>query len=502
MGLVLFRVEGNTQIGAGHLVRCLALADNLRAMSQDVIFVGRLREGSLDRLVERAGFRWISLPEVTAQRQVVPAGAVDSDDAADTIAVIRSLERSVDWLVVDHYGIDIRWETDLRPVVGKILVIDDLANRQHDCDILLDQNFADGADGRYSGLVPQSARQMLGPRYALLRPQFLESRIARAEASARIGRVVVAFGGADPLNATGRVLESMLDIDIGYVVVDVVIGAASPHREALAQLVPRARSVAIHFHSDVANMAGMWAGADLAIGAGGISNWERLCVGVPSLVLSVAENQVPSATALGRAGYCLYLGRLDDVSNSSIGAAIVTLISSATLRSHFSRASARLVDGKGAERVATELTAPVISFRLATESDATMIYGWRNAEEVRKFSRDTRSISWEDHSAWLKKSVVLDDRIVLIAECDSNPSGVLRFDLFENSAEVSIYLSPAVVGRGIGSSVLSEGVRWFRARFPEVKRLRAEIRPENERSARAFAIAGFRHSLDYYEADL
>jgi RimJ/RimL family protein N-acetyltransferase len=220
------------------------------------------------------------------------------------------------------------------------------------------------------------------------------------------------------------------------------------------------------------------------------------------LILSLADNQAPGALALGAAGHCLYLGRLEEVTDDQIGAAIATLLTSATLRLSLARSAANLVDGAGAMRVAAELVAPAIALRRATAADARMAFAWRNAEENRRYSRNTRLIPLDEHLAWFEQTLALEDRILLIAESEGMPIGVLRYDLQGNAAEVSVYLSPTHHGLGAGRRILREGSSWIKAHYPGVSRLLAEIMPGNDRSARAFAAAGYHHSIDRYEAAL
>lgn len=503
MGTIAIRVDGNSEVGAGHLIRCLALAAQLRALSREVIFIGREGKGSLSHLVEMAGFRWINLDTCRHNSTSHLDVFEEEDDAKTTLCAIEQLSSNVDWMIVDHYGIGIHWERTLRKAVRKVLVIDDLANRQHDCDILLDQNFVENANTRYMALVPPGTRLLIGPRYALLRSQFIErAHSSQKRKYNKVRKIVVSFGGADLPNATGRVLQAIARLDLSDVCIDVIIGAANPHSETLKIASKLFLPGQVRLHVDIDNMAELLDEADIAIGAGGVSNWERFCLGVPSLVITLAENQVAGARALGCAGYCLYIGRLDQITDDQIAAAISVLVTSDSLRSSLFYSSARLVDGAGAIRVAAELAAKQICLRRAVMSDAYITHEWRNANESRRYSRDSRTIPFDEHLIWFEKSLSSGERVLLIAESNGEPVGVLRYDLRDGTAETSIYLAPDKYGQGIGQRVLREGCLWLKSNTPGISRVVADVKAENSRSAHAFLAAGFKHVIDRFEATL
>jgi len=230
----------------------------------------------------------------------VPAGSPrldPADDARQTAA----LSGSVDWLVVDHYEIDRRWERAMRPACRRLMVIDDLVDRPHDCDILLDQTFGRQPD-EYDALTPDECRVLAGTRYALLRPEFAAGRpsaLARRAAGEGIDHVLVSMGGFDPENRTHDVLETLADTPYARrLTVTVVVGADS----AVSPNPLRGRFRKLDIRQQVANMAELMAAADLAIGAGGTTSWERCCMGLPSLVCVLADNQRDIARQLAAAG--------------------------------------------------------------------------------------------------------------------------------------------------------------------------------------------------------
>lgn len=355
-GSVVFRADASLQIGNGHVMRCLTLADALKRQGARTVFIGRRQHGDLLDLLGRHGHEVLVLPQLTAP---VARGDVDAlahaswlgvdwqTDAADTLCVIG--QDVFDWLVVDHYAIDHRWERLLRPHCRHLMAIDDLADRRHDCDLLLDQNLGRVRDD-YASLVPAEATLLLGPAYALLRPEFASLRtlsLSRREVP-ESAALLVTMGGVDKDNVTADVLKVLASIELPESLrIEVVLGPHAPHLaevKALAAEMPRPARV---FAGD-ADMAGLMAECDLAIGAAGSTAWERCCLGLPSLQYVLADNQLSIATALERAGaaFTVTTARLPE----ALRAFLTDEGAAERVRCMSSRASA-LTDGQGVSKV-------------------------------------------------------------------------------------------------------------------------------------------------------
>jgi len=357
---ILIRADTSTSIGTGHVMRCLTLANALARKGVGVSFICREHEGNLCDLIEEQGFtvHRLPAPESSFEADATPAhaawlGAAWQEDARQTGAVIRTLGIKPTWLVVDHYGLDYRWEEALRPLVGRIFVIDDLADRAHDCDLLLDQNLFADMQTRYAGKVPADCRLLLGPEYALLQPIYAElhDRIPPREGPVR--RILISFGGADSENLTGRALAAFLSLNRPDIEVDVVISGSSPYVHETRDQV--AGHDNIHLHSNLPTLAPLMARADLAIGAAGTTSWERLCLGLPAVVVTLAENQRPIAAELHRLGLVRWLGHKDEVSEQSIRQALAKLIEEG-IDEEWSLRCRAAVDGKGVDLVGVILT--------------------------------------------------------------------------------------------------------------------------------------------------
>lgn len=337
-------------------MRCLTLADALRAQGVDCIFLCRPHVGHLLAEIAGRGHRTAALPAPPATFARSPADPPHGDwlgtdwarDAEETRDLLAG--QAVDWLVVDHYALDQRWEQALRPTCRRLMVMDDLADRPHDCDLLLDPSLR-REDADYAGLLPSGTAELLGPQFALLRPEFAslraESLARRAEPELR--HLLIAMGGVDRDNATGRVLDALDDgILSPELRITVVMGSHSPW---LAEVQSRAARMRIRtqVRVGVKGMARLMTDSDLAIGAAGGTSWERCCLGLPSIVLILAENQRVMAMTLQEAGAITATA-----SAGEIASFLRAQFSAGTISdflAHLSAAAARITDGQGVARV-------------------------------------------------------------------------------------------------------------------------------------------------------
>jgi UDP-2,4-diacetamido-2,4,6-trideoxy-beta-L-altropyranose hydrolase len=489
---VAMRVDASLQIGMGHFQRCLTLADVLHGRGVHTSFICRALPQQLADTLQRRGHMLRRLPGEPRD---------ELEDAQQTCAVLEP--DRLDWLVVDHYGIDARWEQAVRPRSQRILVIDDLADRPHDCEALLDQNYCAEPSGRYSQRVPAGCRLLLGPRYALLRPEFAQLRDRLPERTGTVARLLVFFGAGDAGNYTQLALDALADVGRPDLAVDVVTGLMNPHRREIAELCA-GRPGTRHFH-DVDDMARLMAGADLALGAGGSNAWERCCLGLPTLALAVADNQQRVVEELCAAGVVLSPAcdpQPRPQLRNEFAALLSAMLASPQLLRGMARRARALVDGRGAQRVAAVLLSAKLIIREATESDRRQIFEWRNHPEVRRLSRDPAAIGWETHVKWYAETLHNPDRALLIAESAGRPVAVVRFDISADSAEVSVYLVPDELAGGWGAQALSCAAQWLRQRRPQVRQILAIVLPANLASRGAFTNAGFRERSIIFHQEL
>jgi UDP-2,4-diacetamido-2,4,6-trideoxy-beta-L-altropyranose hydrolase len=362
---IVFRTDASLDIGTGHVMRCLTLAHALREKGARCRFVCCAHKGNLLELILERGFEARPLPrsdgrgrEVDAQSGTRPRHAawLGNDwetDAQHSLAALGGAP--VDWLIVDHYAIDVRWERRLRPACTRLMVIDDLADRAHDCDLLIDQNLG-RLTADYAYLVPNGCRILVGPKYALLRPEFGELRpysLAR-RASPQLNRLLITMGGVDKNNATGQVLEALFDSVLpADCRITVIMGPHAPWVEQvrrMAATMPWSTEV----QTNVRDMARLMAESDLAIGAGGTTALERCCLGLPTLTLVLANNQQAGAMALQAVGATLILD--DAVDIASDFKAKLTLLGRPQALLKMQGACRSITDGTGATKLAAELS--------------------------------------------------------------------------------------------------------------------------------------------------
>ena len=359
---LLIRTDADVSIGTGHVMRCLTLADELRGRGAEVIFVCREFDGNLCDYIEKKGYIVHRLPVSNEREHNIEGnlkhaawlGADWQTDARQVEEIIKDFGTPLDWLVVDHYALDERWERYLRRYVKKIMVIDDLADRPHDCDLLLDQNFYENMESRYDVLAPSRCKKLLGPKYALLRPEFREARKNLRKHDGRIRRIMIFFGGSDPTNETAKALEAVRMLNRSDIAVDVVVGSANPNKDKTNKLCASITNVT--YHCQVSNMAKLMADADLFIGGGGSTTWERCCLGLPSLIMAVASNQDAIAVGCDQAGIGIHINKSKDISPHQIQIEIEKMLLNQTILIDMEKKSANMVDGKGATYVAFVLS--------------------------------------------------------------------------------------------------------------------------------------------------
>jgi UDP-2,4-diacetamido-2,4,6-trideoxy-beta-L-altropyranose hydrolase len=490
--LIAFRVDASSLIGSGHVMRCLSLAMVLLKRGASVVMISRALPVALNNLCESRGVRVLNLPTspgADLAGRLIQGNANLAIQQADADATIQLLGKSrASWMVVDHYGIDHQWHSILRPHVGRIAVIDDLADRNHDCDLLIDANLLANSERRYVGRTSGVSRFCTGPRYAMLRPEFAQKAQETKRDFRKIRRILVTFGGFDVANHTKLALQALEYIGFSGAV-DVVVAAGHPDLQELTALADRHSRWTVHIQA--ANMAELMASADFAIGAGGTTTYERACLGLPSLAICAAENQRAQLQHAAAAGI-LTNYPAERLSVEHLSQAILNHIGSPERLMAQSQKGQHLVDGRGAERVVKVLLADgPITVRPATPLDAMTVLDWRNAEVVRKFSGDSALIPAASHADWFAKRLASEACVMLIGQCRGEDCGTVRFDIEDETATVSIFLSPSFMGRGIGLGLLLIAERHLVNRSPEVKVCVARVSPANIASQAMFSAAGY-----------
>lgn len=466
---VAFRADASARIGSGHVMRCLTLAQALRRRGAEVRFICRAHPGNLADKIEAAGMPVARLPAPPDPGGVIadadyPAwlGVPVETDAAEAIAALEGWQP--DWLVVDHYALGADWEGALRPHVGAILAIDDLANRHHDCDLLLDQNLHPDGEGRYDAVVPEGTGRLLGPEYALLSADYAVLHPCTPPRDSGIHHILVFFGFADSANLTERTVAAFLALDRRDITLDVVIDPANPQAPTLRRMAGAAPHIVLH--DPLPTLAPLMLKADLAIGAGGATSWERCCLGLPTLVVTLAENQKPATAALDREGCVVWLGHHDAVDLDGLTTALRQAIDTTDV-ADMSRRCLALVDGGGTDRVTEfmmlQRNTPLRA-RRAWLSDEARLLRWANDPVMRRNAFNTAPIKPGEHRDWFHRRLRNPDacHIYVIETEHGLPIGQVRFDRDGEHWVISYALDPCGRRRGLGAPLLETALRAFR----------------------------------------
>lgn len=390
---VAIRADASRQMGSGHIMRCATLAGWLQQRGAEVTFICRELDGNYCDWLEAQGYSVLRLRKPLAtdvpDHRLAHAHWLGVTQAMDSIDVRQALAgRFCDWLIVDHYALDAEWERELCTFASRIMVIDDLADRRHEADLLLDQNLQ-SRPNRYQGLVPDPCPLLLGPDYALLRPEFALRRATTQTRTGEIKRLLVFMGGSDPLNLTALALRAIADAGLSQVRTDVVLGAASPHIDDVREIGAGIADCNIHIQTNA--MATLMAEADLMIGAPGSSTWERCCLGVPSVLIGFAENQRELGRQIALRKGAIFLGETASVSEERLATMLRRLAVKPVLLRKISSRATQFADGHGGARIAAALTGKL---NLCIVSDAT---SWLNSyipALVEQWQAEGRTVRW------------------------------------------------------------------------------------------------------------
>ena len=500
---IVFRVDASHHIGSGHVMRCLVLAKALRQEGHNVMFASRAQKGDMIDFVRSQGFAVSELvqpaqwqePKHTADYQAW----LQVSEGTDASSFIQNVE-SVDFVIVDHYGLNKAWESQIRAHYScQIMVIDDLV-REHECDLLLDQTY--GRDvAAYRHAVSASAKVLSGCQYALLNPFFSQLRetvIDRGERPVPFHRVLISMGGVDNPNATLAVLKGLSKRRNLIDYATVVINPKAPHYKEVLDFVVEHRDW-VKQRDFVENMAQLMSEHTVAIGAPGTTSWERACMGLPNIIIPLADNQQTICQNLVNAGASIAV-ELDSIGDR-LPSALDSLLDDYSV---YLTRNLKLCDGLGLRRVIREIQSLLSSMRdddasgefsgrLATASDIPLVFDWQQMPETRKYALNSSVPTWEEHRNWMTKQLAEPTNYFYILEHTRKDGetcsvGVLRLNR-ESKGEylVSIFIAPACHGQGFGLKALE----YLDVVHPDIT-LNATVLKANTASQRLFTRAGYR----------
>jgi UDP-2,4-diacetamido-2,4,6-trideoxy-beta-L-altropyranose hydrolase len=479
LGKLLVRADANVAMGTGHVMRCLALAQAWQDAGGHSTFAMAESSPSLDRRLRDE--------KLAVERLGADAGTAED---ADRTVNIASREHT-DWIVVDGYQFGSAYQSALKAAGFKVLFIDDYGHAdQYSADLVLNQNVSAMAS-LYEKRGAQT-RLLLGPRYCLLRREFNRWHDWRREITPVGHRVLVTMGGSDPDNFTEWAVEALNSIEDKKLEVTVVAGGGNRRSELLERLVAGA-STRIQFRQDVSDMTEVMVWADLAVSAAGTTCWEMCRLGLPALLVDLADNQTRAARELHQRGCAIHLGSGKEVSAERLVQQVERLRNSAEDRRVMSLLGSELVDGEGARRMASILCGVRFRLRPAQKSDTRLLWEWANDSEVRAASFSPTPIAWETHVAWFDEKLHRAGSQILIAEDDAGtPIGQIRFDAWdEANSEIGVSVAKAWRGRGLAAAMIREAAELV-SKPTSIGRLHAYVKPENMASAAAFEKSGFK----------
>ncbi len=349
---IIFRVDSSYLIGNGHVTRCLTLAEKLKSKKCNIMFISRDHPGNASKLIIDKNFKVILLKrpilknkEICRNNYTELLGVSQNSDVDETANHIR--EFCADWIIIDHYSLDILWEKKIRKYSKNILVIDDMANRKHDCDILLDQNWFVDMEGRYRDLIKsKNCKKLYGPKYALLKDEFQNYR-AKIKKNKFVERIFIFFGGADIDNVTEKIINIFNLQPFKNFILDVVIGINNPYKTKIKTLCDKRKRTNLYIN--VKDIASIMSKADFAIGAGGVNTWERMCLRLMSAAVSTSENQDILLKDLVRYKYIL---KIDNILSTDETTNVIMKGISNVNKMKRDNDLLKIIDGKGTDRVA------------------------------------------------------------------------------------------------------------------------------------------------------
>jgi UDP-2,4-diacetamido-2,4,6-trideoxy-beta-L-altropyranose hydrolase len=473
------RADADGKIGAGHIMRCIALAQAWKDRGGEVTFISHCESEALRERMQIEGFRFISLDHVCP----------DSSDLMNTLSILKN--ESADQkarLVLDGYHFTTEYQKAIRDKGVCLLVVDDMNHLPHyHADILLNQNIH-APDLKYN--CDADTTLLLGSQYMLLRREFLKYRDFNRQIPGRAKNILVTLGGADPDNVTLKVVEALKLLNEPDVAVRIIIGPANPHQETLRKAIVSA-DIRAELLINPPNMPELMAWADLAISAGGSTCWELAFMGVPSIVIVLAENQAAVAEYLMNKKAVLNLGIFAECSKKHISDACKTLIGSSIARTSLSQQSIMLINRPGPKHVIKSMNSNNITLRKVTDLDRELMWQWANDEETRKASYSQAHISWGEHIRWFDAVQRQKNHRFYIANNGSKkPVGQIRFAIDGKDTIVSFSVAPESRRQGYGKEILLQAAKKL---FNEtnIEQISAYVKSENILSLKVFQKAGF-----------
>jgi UDP-2,4-diacetamido-2,4,6-trideoxy-beta-L-altropyranose hydrolase len=484
-----FRFDVNRQIGTGHFHRCANLARELISRNHEVFFLCGQASGAPSFELKLLGATNLVVNDPVRDYSI--GGKTISTPHDQVIADARSTvdalgTAGVDAIVLDHYSLSDYWVAVVRERINcRTLVVDDCGRQWPSTNAVVDS--ALNSSFRY-GIRDDDQVGLFGPSFAPLGDAYRDIDFASAKRSIK-RQVSIFFGGIDEPNATRLAIDGVIGLNRTDLDVVAVIGDQNPHRDYLRR---KYAGSSVRLLEPAGSMHPYLVDASVAVGAGGTTTWERLCMGVPSVVMSISENQIDLSRDLGAGGFHDYLGHVGQVESSRIADAVVRLLDDEDLSQEMSLRGRMLVDGFGTSRIC-EWLAPSpksdLILRAARESDRLTLFRWVNDDLVRLGSLSTGAVTWSQHCEWFAAALFSPRRHIFIAEIHGMPVGQLRLDVLDTSVRLSYMVEASQRRRGLGRWLVECGVDWAHTNLGLP--VSAEVKASNVASIQIFSRLGF-----------
>jgi UDP-2,4-diacetamido-2,4,6-trideoxy-beta-L-altropyranose hydrolase len=482
---LLLRADADRAHGAGRVMRCLALAEVWQQHGGRATMLSFRLNPVLCRQIETRG---IGLKEI-------PSTYPDSGDLRATCTALEEVcrdEAELPWIVLDGYHFDTIYQSLLRSAGCRLMVIDDTAHLlRYDADIILNQALS---AQQFAYTCSPDTLLLLGPRFALLRSEFQSWQGVPRHCPEVARKVLVTLGGSDADNATLKIIEALEQLTTPHVEIRIVVGPLNPH---LTQLQSRMDFVSsrVHLQTDVTDIASLMGWADLAVAGAGATAWELAFMKVPTLLLTLSENQSQVARALDEFRAARSLGSPADLDRDQLTEAIFCLMHDKGVRQQMSENSQVVVDGRGAQRALEVMlcgsSEASLQLRAASQEDALLLWQWVNETATRHNSFTAEPISWISHQAWYAAKLTSPGTRLWILELQKVPVGQICYDRTDcETARISFSIAPAYRGMGLGTQLLSLSADRA-GRELKVDTVEAISFAENRASNHAFLKAGF-----------
>lgn len=479
---LIIRADASLQMGIGHVMRCLALAQNWQLEGGHAIILSYCESDTLRQHITDVGIEFMPIADPYPHSR-------DLDTTLEVLGICSTHTiGNPTWLILDGYHFDSGYQQAVRTAGYHLLVIDDIAHLPaYHADILLNQNL--GAEKlKYN--CDSDTTLLLGARYVLLRQEFLAWRDRQRKISKDARKVLVTMGGSDPDNVTLKVIQGLEQVEVSKMESVVIVGSSNSHYEML-QSTTQNLPHKIRLERNVSNMPDLMYWADVAITAGGSTCWELAFMNVPSIVMAIAENQLDVVKQLDKMGMSVNLGWHHQVASSQIAQSLLNLLASAERRNLLVDRCHTLIDGDGVDRVLAQIRGDKIRLRRVREVDKYLLWEWANAPEVRAVSFSTDAIPWEQHIQWFASKQKDPNCIFFLALSDADaPLGQVRFDVDGVEATISISLDAKYRGHGYGGQIITLATQKL-YQTSQIQVVHAYIKEGNQASTRAFLKAKF-----------